>query len=104
MCPILIFILFAVDPISSGLVMAVLWLLIAVIGITAKEVFCKIDPGLGEPPPLPEEGKYTVLVNQQSVLSGLQKLCTKKKTIIGHTAELTWISFHKLTPSLISFN
>ena len=46
------------DPISSGVVMAVLWLLIAVMGITAKEVFCLIDPGRGKPPPLPEEGKY----------------------------------------------
>ena len=46
------------DPISSSAVMAVLWFLIAVMGITAKEVFCKIDPTHGEPPPLPEEGKY----------------------------------------------
>ena len=47
------------DPISSGVVMALPWLLIVVMGITVEEVFCNQEMEIGDPPPRPEKGKYS---------------------------------------------
>ena len=41
---------------SNGVVMAVLWLLIVVMGLTTEEAFCSPQKEFGNPPPLPEEG------------------------------------------------
>ena len=46
----------AYRPHSSGVVMAVIWLLIVLTAITTKEAFCVCEVGFGCPPPLPEEG------------------------------------------------
>ena len=38
--------------------MVVPWLLIVVLGLTAKEVFCRSVTDFGDPPPRPKQGTF----------------------------------------------
>ena len=50
--------------------MAVPWLLIALVGLAANEVFCQNEEDFAHPPPLPTEGVLLYINNTCANLTG----------------------------------